>query len=72
MLGGENKIYDSLYHRVTKRCCLSLLTNSALVFESKCAGGGEKLLGLRLSANEYSCAHHVTWSPNNRWIYLHI
>ncbi len=37
---------------VTKRCRLSWLTNSALVYEHKC--GGE---GLRVSANEYSCAH---------------
>jgi hypothetical protein len=26
---------------VTKRCRLSLLTNSALVYEPKCGGGGE-------------------------------
>jgi hypothetical protein len=45
---------------VTKRCRLSLLTNSALVDESQCGGGG----GCGVSANEYSCAHHVTWSPN--------
>ncbi len=30
-------------------------------------GGGE---GLRVSANEYSCAHHVTWSPNILWRYI--
>ncbi len=38
---------------VKKRCRLSLLTNSALVYESKCGGGG----GCGVSANEYSCAH---------------
>jgi hypothetical protein len=32
----------------TKRCRLSWLTNSALVYEPKCGGG--------VSANEYSCA----------------
>jgi hypothetical protein len=38
-----------------------LLTNSALVYESQWGEmGGGGLLG----ANEYSCAHHVTWSPN--------
>ncbi len=26
-------------------------------------GGG----GVWVSANEYSCAHHVTWSPNKLW-----
>jgi hypothetical protein len=49
---------------VTKRCRLSLLTNSAIVFYSNAGGGGE-LRGL--SANEYGCAHHVTWSPNKLW-----
>ncbi len=29
-------------------------------YTSPSAGGG----GFRVSANEYSCAHHVTWSPN--------
>ncbi len=38
---------------ITKRCRLSWLTNSALVNEPKCGGGRE----LRVSANEYSCAH---------------
>jgi hypothetical protein len=28
------------HERVTKRCRLSLLTNSALVYEPKCGGGG--------------------------------
>jgi hypothetical protein len=35
---------------VTKKCRLSWLTNSALVYEPKCGGGG-----CRVSANEYSC-----------------
>jgi hypothetical protein len=30
------------------------LTNSALVYEPKCLGGG---VGYGVSANEYSCAH---------------
>jgi hypothetical protein len=45
---------------VTTRCRLSWLNNSALVCEPKCGGGG----GCRISANEYSCTHPVTWSPN--------
>ncbi len=49
---------------VTKRCRLSLLTNSAPVYESQC-GGKER--GCEASANEYSCAHHMTWSPNKLW-----
>ncbi len=50
---------------VTKRCRLSLLTNSAaLVYESKSGGGGGSC---GVSANEWSCAHHVTWSPNKLW-----
>ncbi len=33
-------------------------------YTSPNAGG----LGVRgISANEYSCAHHVTWSPNKLW-----
>jgi hypothetical protein len=36
-----------------KRCCLSWLTNSALVYEPKYGEGG----GCGVSANEYSCAH---------------
>ncbi len=39
---------------VTKRCRLSWLTNSAIVYEPKCGGVG---LGCGVSANEYSCAH---------------
>ena len=38
---------------VTKRCRLSLLTNSTLVYEPKCGGRG----GCGVSANEYSCTH---------------
>jgi hypothetical protein len=48
---------------VTKRCRLSWWPNSALVYEPKCGEGGE----LGVSANEYNCAHHVTWSPNKLW-----
>ncbi len=47
---------------VTKRCRLSWLTNNALLFEPKC-GGRDGDCGV--SANEYSCVHHITWSPNN-------
>jgi hypothetical protein len=53
--------------RVTRRCRLSLLTNSALVYESQCGGmGGGGGCGVS-AANEYSWAHHVTWSPNKLW-----
>jgi hypothetical protein len=38
---------------VTKRCRLSWLTNSALVYEPKCWGGGE---GCGVSANKHSSA----------------
>ncbi len=38
---------------VTKTCRLSWLTNSTLVYEPKCGGGGSCLV----SANEYSCTH---------------
>ncbi len=42
---------------VTKRCRLSLLTNSALVISVQMRGE-EGSCGV--SANEYNCAHHVT------------
>ncbi len=41
---------------VTKRCCLSWLTISALVYEPKCGSRGVGV-GCGVSANEYSCAH---------------
>ncbi len=43
----------------TRRCRLSWLTSSALVYEPKCGGGGS----CGVSANAYSCVHHVTCSP---------
>ncbi len=49
---------------VTKRCRLSLLTNNTLVYESQCGGMG---VGCGVSSNDYSCEHHVTWSPNKLW-----
>jgi hypothetical protein len=57
---------SALYHHqvVTRRCRLSWLTNSALVHTSPNAGGWG---GCGVSANENSCAHHVTWSPSKLW-----
>ncbi len=52
-----------MYQGVTKRCRLSLLTNSALVIQVPMRRYGRGWRGLS-SANEYSCAYHVTWSPN--------
>jgi hypothetical protein len=49
---------------VTKRCRLSLLSNSTLVIRVQMRGEGGSC---GVSANEYSCAHHVTWSPNKLW-----
>jgi hypothetical protein len=42
---------------VTKRCRLSWLTNSALVYEIKCWGRGGGGGGCGISVNEYSSAH---------------
>ncbi len=47
--------YLIFWQGVTKRCRLSWLTNSALVYESKC---GESGWSCGVSANEYSCAAH--------------
>jgi hypothetical protein len=49
----------------TKRCRrLSFLTNNALVIRVQMRGAGGSC---GVSANEYSCAHHVTWSPNKNF-----
>ncbi len=94
-----------ILQEVSRRCRLSWLANSALIYESKCGGPSPTVFirGLQrdvvylcwpiapkdmspngggwgggdcgVSANEYSYAHHVTWSPNKLWIstvYLHI
>jgi hypothetical protein len=52
-----------MYQGVTKRCRLSLLTNSALVTQVPMRRYGRGWRGLS-SANEYSWAHHVTGRPN--------
>ncbi len=53
---------DLFKQGVTRRCRLSWLTNSALVYRVQMRGDSG------VSANEYSCAHHVTWSQNKLWI----
>jgi hypothetical protein len=49
---------------VIKRCRLPLLTNSTLLIRVQMRGEGGSC---GVPANEYSCAHHVTWSPNKLW-----
>ncbi len=56
--------YSTTEHReqgVTKRCCLSRLTSSVIVYEPKYGGrGGITGCGpCGVSANEYSCAYVV-------------
>jgi hypothetical protein len=46
---------------VIKRCRPSWLTNSALVYEPKCGGGGKGLRGLSQWVQLF------TWSPNKLW-----
>ncbi len=62
----ERDILNVIVHAqgVTKKCRLSLLTNSALVIRVQMRGEGESC---GVSANEKSCAHHVTWSSNKLW-----
>ncbi len=55
-------LYFTQQQGVTKRCRLSLLTNSALVYESHDAGGWGELRG-----SQPMSTHHVTWSPNKLW-----
>ena len=48
VIKGQNGEINQLIDRqqgVTKRCSLSWLTNSALVNEPKCGGGGKKVAG---------------------------
>jgi hypothetical protein len=53
---------------VTRRCRLSLLTKSALIYRVQIRGGGGDC-GVSGSANEYSCAHQVTWTDNFQGLY---
>jgi hypothetical protein len=55
-----NVLY-SLYQGVTKRCRLSRLTNSALVYELKCVGGGGRVTGCQ----PMNTAVHK--EPNKPW-----
>jgi hypothetical protein len=43
---------------------ICLLTNSAFVIRVQMRGEGGSC---GVSANENSCAHHMTWSPNKLW-----
>ncbi len=56
----------SVYQGITRRCRLSFLTNSALVYEPKC-GGGENC---EVPANEYSCTHGAQINFGNLTQYL--
>jgi hypothetical protein len=51
----QSKLRFYVQGAITKRCRLSWLTNSALVYEPKCGGGW----GCGFSANEYCCAHRA-------------
>jgi hypothetical protein len=61
-LGKISLVSLAMVQGVTKRCRLSLLTNSALVIQVQMRGEGRSC-----GANEYSCAQHVTWSLNKLW-----
>jgi hypothetical protein len=54
-------MYDTGKQGVTKRCLLSWLTNSALVYEPICWGIGGR--GWGVSASSCAC----TWSTNKLW-----
>ncbi len=59
----EHRIVSlTLNQGVTQRCRLSWLTNSALVYELKCWGGGREL---RAGSQPISTAVHR--SPNKLW-----
>ncbi len=50
----SSEVLLTVVQGVKKKCRLSWLTNSALVYEPKCRGGG-----CGVSDNNYSCAHGV-------------
>ncbi len=49
---------------VTKRSRLSWLTNSALVYEPKCGGGGEAVVA---GSQPMRMSTAVHWSPHKLW-----
>ncbi len=55
----QPRLRVALPHLLTKRCRLSWLTNSALIYEPKCGG----CAGSRLMSTAVQC----TWSPNKFW-----
>ncbi len=54
---AHNNIPFFVNQGVTKRCRLSWLTNSALVYEPKCGRGEGGGVVCGVSDDEYSCAH---------------
>ncbi len=52
------------YKEMSYTVTVSLLFNNALEFRVQKRGEGGSC---GVSANEYSCAHHVTWGPNKLW-----
>ncbi len=69
----QNPVFTSLhpfmsYHlRGFQRDFIYLCRPIAPSYTSPNAGGWGGGGGCGVSANEYSCAHHVTWSPNKLW-----
>jgi hypothetical protein len=59
-------LLDNIGQGVTKRCRLSWLTISALVYEPKCGGMG----GCGMSAHEYNCPHGVQINSGDLTPYL--
>ncbi len=53
---ASNRYTKNSTQGVTKRCRLSLLTNSALIYESQCGG-----MGGSWGAQPMSTAVHITW-----------
>ncbi len=67
-LEPRRKSNVKVFHQgVTKRCRLSGLTNSALVYEPKCGGRGGDC---GISANEYRCTHRAQINLGNLTPYL--
>jgi hypothetical protein len=52
----------------------SLQTFLGTLYNLQMSARNDEVIGINcgVSANEYSCAHHVTWIPNKLWRYTFI
>jgi hypothetical protein len=59
--GAVGEVYPPEHETLYKLHCILMGTRIRVPMRGEGGGGGG------VSANEYSCAHHVTWNPNKLW-----